>query len=1176
MKNFVGLHNHTHYSILDALSSPKDLIKKAKELGQKSIAITDHATFAGIWDGFKVAKEQGVKLIVGCEFNFLDNAKVQDKRIRHIILLAKNHTGYKNLLLLNKLGYDNSFIFSGKNHPVIDWELLENNNSGLICLTACSNGIIGQLLNQKNFEEAERQSSRLKDIFGDNLGLEVQANNLSRSSNSYQEGFSQQFTNFHLTKLSEKLNIKLVPTVNSHYINKEDAKMHDVFLAIGARQPVYSNNRIKYDLPEFYVKSGDEMFTFFSRGGKEEWADSLLENTLYFDEKCESPDWVDPKYSNPSGKELPNYDIQADNSFNDFSTWLSIQSDEIKLLDADKAFMRFKCESKLDSLCFDKDKKEIYLNRLKEEYEVIEFHGFSSYMLIVADFIRFAKENNVSVGPGRGSVGGSLVGFLLDIHVADPIKYNLIFARFHNKEKSSFPDIDTDFSKKDRWIIQNYVESKYGFDKVAHVSNIMTLTPKPFVKDICRAGDLGKDRQKSVNLGIEISAVIPVREGEEMIRTYAQACKKSALFVEYTKLYKELDEYKSLCGNYRAWATHAAGVVIGKRPLHEIIPLRKDKNNISAIELDKEKAEELGLIKMDLLGLETLDIIDDTFELIKNQGKQVNKEIKFDEYDQKTYDLITSGKTFCVFQLGTSPGTIDLCKNVKPKSIQDLAHINALARPAARNIREDFIATKEGKKKVQLLHPALKRSFGFTYGFGLYEESLMYLAQDIAGWSLHGADRLRKLTKEKGKNPEKVAKWREEFISGAITNNIPKETAIKVWDDVVVPFGGYGFNLSHAIFYSVLGFKTAYLKAHYPVEFLTANLMAEINSAAPDAPKNIEKIKKELKDYGVEILAPNINKSNMHYELISNNQLLTGLNGIKYVGDDCILDILEKRPFSSFYDFISRTDSTKVRANAIQALAAAGALDCFGISRKNIFLYTTDYRKKAQTWAKRKTKTEGGFEYSWPEDKDWSLSEKYALEMKFIGEAYICGITQAYGNFFNKSWFKPIKEIKNLVNKEDVYSVKGIVKDFFELKIKKEGSKYFGQAMLKLKIEDPNGDQCFVTIFPKDLELFNNKLKTRKIKSKFGAGFALHFKATVNEYENENQLILNDLIDVSIPPLEPADLKSKSSKKEKTVKSEILSNKEIEISNSSNDLLEAVEDQLFDQGLIEFNDSEDD
>lgn len=1165
MTDFVSLHNHTHFSLLDALASPKDLFVRAKELGQKALAITDHGTLAGVWDAMKASKETGVKFIVGCEMYFVDDVAKKDDRFRHVILLAKNATGYKNLLSLNKEGFDNMSVFAKRVYPIIDWKLLEKYADGLICLTSCSNGILAQLLMKRKVEEAENQLEKLRKIFGDNLGLEVQPNTLKRGSNLYNDVIEQVYVNSQLIKLAKKHNVRCVATCNAHYAKKDEAGVHDVMLAIGSHQTIYSNFRLKYDCPEFYLKTGDEVKAFFERNYGD-FAETLCANSIYFADLCEEPVWIDPKYSNPSGKELPIFPCQDEADYPDYLKWLETTTAPNDL-DEDKMFLRYRCELNFKKRVIGRvppEKFAEYQARIDEELDVLEFHGFSSYMLIVADYIDWARNNGIRVGDGRGSVGGSLIAYLLGIHQADPIQYSLIFARFHNKEKSSFPDIDTDFAPSGREKVQEYLRKKYGDDHVAHVSNVNTITPKVFVRDISRACELGGSKDAAIEIGNMVADTLPAD-----IHSIDEALTKVPLFGEYAKKYPEFIKYKAICGKYRAWSTHAGGIIISRRPLTGLVPLRKDKDGVLAVEYDKERAEENGLVKMDTLGLSTLDIIDQTLKIIESVGKELPPDPpNYDEYDQKTYDLISNGDTFSVFQLGTSSGTIDLCRRIKPRSINDISYINSLARPSARDMRNDFIATKDGRRAFALLHPTLGRAFNNTYGFGLYEESLMYLAQDVAGWSLHSADRLRKLTKEKGKNPKKAQQWRSEFVTDAVKLNVNEEIAKRIWDEVVDKFQGYGFNMSHSILYSMSSYRTAYLKAHYPVEFLLANLMAEVKSNAPDAKSNIDKIKKEIRANKVEIIPPDINKSLLSYTLLSSSKLLTGLDALKFVSDDAIGDIISKRPFKSFFDFMTRVESKKVRANAIQALAASGCLDSFGITRKNMFLYCSDYRKKLQVWLKKHDPTKEEFFYPWPKEPEWPLGELYALEKFYLGEAFVCGKDKAFGNFFNEHTGS-IKEIRKLANKTQIRSFKGEIKDMFEFKIKKETSQYYGHSMIKATIEDINGDQCSLTVFPKNWVQLQNRIKElTRGKFNFEVGCAIHFAGTVNIYEDEAGIVLENLYNFHPIPQVPDDLKAKkvNLKAEKTKKKEEKTNQ-----SPQEALFEEIEDELINEGLLDID-----
>lgn len=1172
MTNFIHLHAHTQFSILQSIIQPKDLFKRAKELGQSAVAITDHGTFAGVWDGLKASRETGTKLIVGCEFYFLDDVANKDQKYKYIVLIAKNQIGYKNLLLLNRYGFDEQFMMMKKVISVIDWKMLEQYKEGLICLTGCANGILGAQLNDKNFTGAEDTIKRLKNMFGDDLGIEVQSHNSVRYHNTYFVAANQTFTNTHAIRLAKQYSVRIVPTSNVYYLNKADADTHDVLLAVGAGQPIYSNNRIKFNSSDLYMKTGDEIKTFFARNNGEELATEMCANTIYFADKCEQPNWIEPKFSNPDGKEYPIFACNKEDDYAGFLMWRKLQSEKIQKCAEDAAFLRFRCEKVLEKKV---PAKEIatYRERLEEELEVFEFQKFSSYMLVVADYLNWAVKNGISCGPGRGSAGGSLIGYLLDIHKADPIQYGLVFARFQNRERSNAPDIDADFSTSGRERVIDYIKNKYGKKNVVGVSNFARLTPKVYARDISRSCDLANSRQDSVALGNRAADAIPADNKNDINFDHLYAL---PLFHEFCDKYPDYVKHKSILGGMRNTSTHAAAVLIGNRSFEGLVPLRKDKEGAISIEYEKDRSEENGLLKVDILGLSTLDLIDNTITLIKKSGKEINPDyMNYDKYDKPTYDLITSGDTYGVFQFGVSAGTIALCKQIKPKCIDDLALITTLARPAARDIRQAFIDTREGTKHFKLLHPSLKSAFEQTYGFGLYDESILKLGQDVAGWSLNSADRIRKMIKEKGKNPEKTEKMRHEFIDGAVKNKgIEKNMAMRIWDEEIKKFGGYTFCRAHAVLYSFLSYTTAYLKAHYPIEFLLANLMAEVQSGAKIAEENIEKIKREIKAHNVKIIPPSINTSTMTYEIIGNNQLMTGFDALKFVGKEAIEDIIAKRPFASFDDFMLRTNAHYVRSNTIQALIATGCFDSFGLSRKVMFLYCSDYRKKLQVWLKKHDPKTEKFSYPWPVEKEWNMSELYALEKASLGESFICGKADAYNNgkFFKGKQAIAFKDAMEMCNRDMVQSAVGEIKSIFELRVKKEKSKFLGQAMMKATVEDAAGDQMSLTIFPEQWKKVQKRTKELGSRVKFEPGYAIHFGGSINVYEDETGLVLNELYSICPPPKKPIDLKAQKVIVKRAATKETL--KEISLDNTT-EMIEDLQDDLFERGMIDFDEDDD-
>jgi DNA polymerase III subunit alpha len=798
MINYVSLHNHTVASLGGAILSQKELFNRAKELGQSAVAVTDNGTTMGLWDALKASKATGVKLIAGTDAYFVDDINDQDTTLRRIVLLAKNATGYKNLLTLNKTGYDNFTVAFKRAIPRIDWKLLEKYSDGLICLSGCGNGIVGQFIMADRIDEAKIAAKRLLEIFGrDSFALELQPHNLQRRSSPYSGPVNQMKINTNIKKIAEDLDIRCIIATDAHYLNKEDHKLHDAYICISSGQPITSGSRLRYDKHEFYVKSADQVYEFFKRHIKmwgEEFVQSLFDNTVFFSNLCEDPDWIDPAVSTGDKSQLPEFPYKDEPDYQEFLEWKKDSSPVKAEVPEDAQFYRYRSEMGLkQKVSFGKIPQEDFdesIQQMLEEFDVFEYRGFSSYMLITAEFLDWCRANKIATGPGRGSVGGSLTAYVNRIHQAYPKKYDLIFARFLNKHKAAYPDIDNDIAPSGRAKLHQHLRDKYGEDNVAHVSNINTITPKVYARDIARVFEFGGEgRSKAAEIGNAIADSIPAE-----YHTVKSALENAPLFAEYAKEYPELSEFAGLCGKPRALSTHAGGIVVSKRPLTGLVPLRRDTSGALVLEYEKERAEENGLVKIDTLGLETLDIIGETERLIEERSKEL-KEFDYELDDKTSYDLVSSGDTFGVFQLAST--AVPVCKQVKPKSVQDLALISSLVRPSSKDSIPEVIKVRNGEKDISMPDQSLQRSFGGTYGIGLFEESLLFLAQDFAGWDLHDADKLRKLTKEKGKNPEKVKQWREEFIEGAVNNKgFTREFAEEVWSKYVESFGGYGFNRS--------------------------------------------------------------------------------------------------------------------------------------------------------------------------------------------------------------------------------------------------------------------------------------------------------------------------------------------------------------------------------------------
>ena len=1249
MRKYVSLHNHTIGSIGDSLITPKEIVQATKEAGQTAVAVTDHGCFATLWETYKAAKKAGIKLIAGCECYFVDDADDDDDTtLRHLVLLAKNQKGYQNLLTLNKRGFDKKTIAFKRAIPRIDWKMLEEFHEGLICTSACGNGVVAQHIMHDDLLVAKAVTKRLKSIFGDDFCLELQPHNLQRRASAYSGPVNQQKINMALKNIAQDVGVRCIVATDAHYVKKEHHRAHDVYICNSSGQPITSGSRLRYDKQEFYVKTADEVYEHFTRHMKvwgEEFVESLFENTIYYSDQCEMADWINPEVMTGEKSQLPEFPYKDEPDYEEFKYWQTGKGEydikDFKKTDIpeDAQFYRYRTERGLVQK-IDQDKipvgdLEECIHQSLEEFDVFEYRGFSSYMLITADFLNWCRDHGIAIGPGRGSVGGSLTAYANGIHQAYPKRYQLIFARFINKYKEAYPDIDNDIAPSGRDKLHAYLRSKYGEGSVAHVSNINTITPKVYARDIARVFEFGgQGRSAAAEIGNNIADSIPAD-----IKTVKQALKEAPLFAEYAKQYPELAEFAELiCGKPRAWSTHAGGIVISKRPLEGLVPLRRDTSGALVLEYDKELAEENGLVKIDTLGLETLDIIGETYKLIQETGKELPTEpFDYEIDDESSYELIGEGDTFGVFQLGST--AVPVCKKVKPKSVADIALVSALVRPAAKDTIPDLLAVRNGSEQMTLLHPTLHRAFASTYGYGLYEESLMYLAQDVAGWDLHDADKLRKLTKEKGKNPEKVKQWRKEFIEGAVKNkHLSEETATQIWDETVAQFGGYGFNRSHATLYSMISFHTAYLKANYPIEFLVANLMSEVRSNAKSAKDNISKIKTEIRNRRVRIVPPDVNKSELSWKIIDEKTLMTGLDSLKYMGKEAIPELIAKRPFVGYQDLIYRTDSKRVRSPSIQAMAASGSLDSFGMDRKIMFHYASDYRAKLRShmarlervWAKewaaengyikdadeigefwrdklgnrhepsappddRVQKHLAEFNYPFPDEIPWTIQELFALEEFYMGEGISGNTFDRYPGFFDKTNTIPFAALREMfpwkhqhederldrkanthfLGNHKLRPIEAVITGQFVFVVKKEDSPIFGQEMARFTIQDPWGDESTLLAFPEAWEKMKDRVEKELShgNQKIEPGIAIRFLGSFQwETEHTTSFVLSDILDFKAPPSLPED---RSSKKVKMPRAKKLVAEEVS-QLVKDELLEQLEDEMLDDGLSTVNEEDDD
>lgn len=1130
MIDFVNLHAHTSMgSMLDSLLSVEDLFKKVKEFGQKAVAVTDHGTLAAHYDAFKAYKKTGIKFIPGCEMYFVhsyemfENAsgkgKKKSERRKHLVLLAKNHEGYKNLLQINYLGFSNYVISMGRVFPRISWDILEKYSDGLICTSACLNGPISVLITDGKYDEAEKLAQKFANLFKDNFYIELQPHLLKDGN------LDQNATNRQLITIAQKFGIPLICATDSHYLTRESEKYHDVLMALNAKVPVDDPDRHRYGIDDFYVKTGDDVFSFLEKHYGKDIAIEATENTVKIANMCDSPDYI------VSGiNHLPVFNPKAESDYGEFLEWSKKNS--VSKLREDAAFMRFRVFkgflNKFKHLS--KNEAAVRFERVKKEFMILEKNNFSSYLLVVADFIKWAKEHNILVGIGRGSVGGSMVAYLLGIHGVDPMEYDLLFERFQNAEKKDLPDIDTDFTSAGRDMVQEYCRQKYGTAYCAHVSNINTFTPKNVIPGLVKSmrnvmPELIPEGTNYVQVSNAIKAVIPEKdENDEKVTRLEVAIALSPKLRDFASRCPDLMEYADkIVGLPKEFSTHAAGMVISDRPIIEFAPLRIDKNGSVAVQLEKNRCESMGLVKMDFLAISTLDVIDETLKNIRRLGipnspKQM-EDIPYD--DVETYKMIQQGHTRCVFQLGKSGIMISLCKQIKPKNILDIAVINALGRPACNpreledgtiyDERKEYIERRFGIKEVEYLHPSLEIALKQTYGLCIIEEQLMSVARDVAGWDLNKADGLRKLTKLKGKDPKLALKLEVEFIEGTMKKHgVNYEFAKKIWDEVVGKFSGYGFNKSHAVFYSINGYITAYLKCHYPAAFLAAYLKVKTARGGVNKDDEIAIGKTECRRFGINIVAPDINRSSSGYEVLDKKTIVMGLSAIKGLGIKAVAEIVETQPFENFTDFLSKTKGRVINKSKLEALAKAGCFDSFNVSRKDVFDLGKKTRDRFNLWIKKVGAIDG---YNSKEEFDikftgqeWNSQQKLRHEQEVLGELLTGSLNDLFPRFFTGVLVTPLSNLKILPDRHEIITEILVQAKIKEFRIKKENSKYVGQVMVKYRVADVNGVETELTVWPTEVKEFKKLIGD--------GGVPIRAKCQVSNYNGTNTLMLRELIKV--------------------------------------------------------------
>jgi len=887
---FTHLHTHSHYSLLDGLPKIDDLLNYTKELGMDSLALTDHGVLYGAVEFFKKAKALGIKPIIGCEL-YLAREKMTQKRPNvdnvkyHIVLLAKNETGYRNLVKLVTRAHLEGFYYK----PRIDEDLLFEYSEGLIVLTACLQGKIPRLILSNKFNQAEQLALKYKSIFGDDgFFLELQHHpNIPE----------QKKVNKALIEISKKHHIPLVATNDVHYLKPEDAEIQDILMLINTGAKPDDPERLTLKADDFSLRSPQEMMNAFQE------VPEAIENTQKIVDLC--------NFEFKLGEtRLPSFPLPNGLTPDDYLKKLCLEG----------------LKRKKDE--FSKNKEEAE-RRLKYELEIIKKTGFASYFLIVQDVVNWAKNNGIVVGPGRGSAGGSLVSYLTGITNINPIKHNLLFERFLNPERISMPDIDLDFADTRRDEVIEYVSKKYGRNHVAQIITFGTMAARAVVRDVGRV--LGYP----YSFCDKIAKMIPF--GYSLDDTLSRIDEFKQAYISDQRIQKLVDISKKLEGVARHASTHACGVVISQEPLDNIVPLQHPTQDDKAIvtQYEMHSIEDLGLLKMDFLGLKNLSIIENTIKLVKKIKKEeidIN-EIPFN--DKKTFSLLQKGNTTCVFQL-ESGGMKRCLRQLQPSTFEDIVAILALYRPGPMEFIPTYIARKKNKKQISYLHPKLEPILKETYGIPVFQEQIMQIAQQIAGFTLSEADILRKAI---GKKIEKLLlAQKEKFIQGAIKNGVDKKIAQKIWE-WFLPFARYGFNRSHSTGYATVAYQTAYLKAHYPVEFMAAVLASEKQDV-----ERIAFLLEECKRMGIEVLPPDINESFENFTVVDKNKIRFGLLAIKNVGHNVVEAIVNERKrggkFQSFADFLHRITPKDINKKSLEALIKAGVFD--KLEERNKLLYNLD------------------------------------------------------------------------------------------------------------------------------------------------------------------------------------------------------------------------------------------
>ncbi len=1035
--SFVHLHVHSEYSLLDSAARIEALVQKASELGMNALAITDHANLYGAIPFYRACKQAGINPIIGMEAYVIDG-DLRDRPLRgapapfHLVLLAENEQGYRNLLKISSIAQTEGHHLV----PRVNKDVLKRHAEGLIALSGCHQGEVARHLLDGDFAAARTAAEWYRDIYGPkNFFLELQDHRTEL----------ERRLNQRLMQLHRETGIPLVATNNVHYVEQREVRWHDVLLAIGQGRAVDEENRFRYETDEYYLKSGDEMASLFA------WAPDAIANTAAIAERCSLVIRFDqqilPRFPLPAGTDPAAYLAQL-------------------------------CERGLRERY--REITPAIRQRLEHELSIITRTGFTDYFLIVWDFMRYAHEQGIPTGPGRGSAAGSLVAYALKITNVDPLAFQLLFERFLNPERVTMPDIDIDFSVERRDEVIRYVADKYGRDRVAQIITFGTLAPRAAVRDVGRALGL------PLGLVDRVAKLIPQSGSMTIDKAVENSPDLAKLRAENPQVAQLLDVARGLEGLPRHASTHAAGVVISRDPLTEHVPLQAGSEGLALTQYPMEVLEQLGLLKMDFLGLRNLTIIQETIRHLEREGVHIDLD-RLPPADEKTFRMLSRGETTGIFQLESS-GMRNVLRELKPSTLDDIVAVLALYRPGPMEIIPQYVRAKHGQTRVQYPHPDLEPILRETYGFMIYQEQIMQISSTMAGFSLGEADILRRAVGKKKR--ELLAEQRAKFVAGSVRLGYDEALADHIYD-LIVRFADYGFNKAHSVAYAIIAYQMAYLKANHPLAFMAALLSLSIGSQ-----HKIAEYTEEARRLGLTVLPPDVNESEAAFT-VQAGAIRFGLAAVKNVGYGAIDSIVRerrRRPFSDLVDFCSRVDNRLVNRRVIESLIMCGAMDSLPGHRAQLLVMLDEALDKAEARRREREAAQislfqldesaagpkpdhtgqiaiGPADY--PQVPEWSQAHRLKEERELLG-VYLSGHPlDSYSHLTNRPEVQPIGRLAEAHGQPSV-KVVGMILEVKRIQTKK------GEPMAFLQLEDRTA-QTEVVVFPQTFAKYRDLLEKERL-----------------------------------------------------------------------------------------------